>query len=134
MTAAGRGARRTVITAASVIPAFCRILITASVCVKWPVPVPQNAATNLLASTFDSSMPATGTTDLRLFARPVATLSTTLSTGFFHKLMEEASASCMPPSRQRPSVSPASLLGTCPNLEFVTTLPREEMRTIHSYR
>ena len=119
MTAAGRGARRTVITAASVIPAFCRILITASVCVKWPVPVPQNAATNRSPSTFDSSMPATGTTDLRLFARPVATLSTTFSTGFFHKLMEEASASCMPPSRQRPSVSEASL-GTCPNLRFVT--------------
>ena len=86
MTAAGCGARRTVITAASVIPAFCRILITARVCVKWPVPVPQNAATNLLASTLDSSMPATGTTDLRLFARPVATLSTTFSTGVFHKL------------------------------------------------
>ena len=73
-------------TAASVIPAFCRILITASVCVKWPVPVPQKAATNRLASTLDSSMPATVTTDLRLFARPVATLSTTFSTGFFHKL------------------------------------------------
>ena len=86
MTAAGRGARRTVMTAASVIPAFCRILITASVCVKWPVPVPQKAATNRLASTFDSSMPATVTTDLRLFARPFATLSTTFSTGLFHKL------------------------------------------------
>ena len=86
MTAAGRGARRTVMTAASVIPAFCRILITASVCVKWPVPVPQKAATNRFASTFDSSMPATVTTDLRLFARPFATLSTTFSTGLFHKL------------------------------------------------